>query len=379
MNIYSSLLLIFFITTLGIATSCTKGPKETSSTEIIHPTEENLISSDSITHVIDDALSIEHHLFRNDSGNVEIGVDQGDRNYMFGRISSIAELSTEDVLILDDQHDKIRAFDKRTGEYKYSFSAAGRGPGEVMHPSGMAIDGQRVFLADRMNKVEVFENPGTVNIISKTMKLTFSPNQICSFNDLVFIAGVDHTNSKTVHKFDTTELEYVTSFHDAYKSDSYLAKTLLSYNRIACNKNTETVIIVNPNLPHVYGYSLAGNLRWVSKFDNFNLVEIIESLNDEGRPSLDRSIRPNGITDIYSNLISIEGSDDVLLQMNRLKRENGETVEGKIMSFRIDGKDGSGYLISTEFPFIYHANEENLISLTTDPFPKLTISPSYLN
>ncbi len=374
------LIIYLFITALCLFAACRNDVNQETngSNEIIHPTAANFIPEDSVTSIIDDTHPGELPDFDDELEKIEIGVAQGDANYMFGRIGAISMVSDSEMVIMDEQADKLRLFNMVTGEYMMSFSSAGRGPGEVMHASDMTSTERTVFLSDRMQKVEIFKNVGLENSSTETLPLDINPHQMCQLNGVLYISGVDHENLKTVHMYDITELEHKTSFHDVYQSDSYLARTLLSNNRIVCNEESNIVVLINPNLPYIYGYSARGEIKWISKLKNFNVIDITETRSDGGRPSLNRSIRPNGVSDIYSNAIAMESTEFVILQMNRLNREGGETVDGKILTFLINSKTGQGRLISEELPFIRAANKDRLISVTNDPFPKITITSNYI-
>lgn len=316
MRVGLSKIAIFFFIVGIISCSQDADQKNYNTNEIAHPTPINYISKDSVTTFINDSFTD----FVVDSSSLNkinsIGIREGNSNYMFGRITSVSIINDTEIVVLDDQSGGLRAFDLISGEFITSFSKTGRGPGEIMYASQMTSDKNHVFVSDRLQKIEIFERTDEQKFKSTTLNLNYSPGGICVIGDNLYVSGFDQQNLKTVHKYNIPALSYQNSFHNAYKADSGFSMLMLSNNRITCNKTTETVAVVSSYLPYVYGYDIDGEVKWVSEINNFTPVSIVETNYD--RPGIDKEIRPDGKTDIYSNLSSTNDSSLIYLQLNRL-------------------------------------------------------------
>lgn len=369
---------IFYIVIIIFLVSCDQFNSKLSqygitSTKITHPTSENYISEGYINSIINEELIDSSNAISTDSSSLQIGVNEGDENYMFGNIHSVSVIDNNALMIFDDQKVSVKAFNLNNGQFIKSFLFAGGGPGEIMHPAGMATYGNTVILADRMNKLEVFEDTGNLNFESQTVLLDFTPKDICVINDRLYISGVHMNNFKTVHSYEIDSFTRDVQFHDAYKSETPSVRYLLSDISIACNNASETLIVVSQHLPYIYGYDKMGELKWVSEIDNFTPREVFQTVDELGRPRISRSIRSDGTTDIYSNLISSKSDRKVFLQMHRLVRSPGRENKGEVLTFEINSSTGEGALISEDLSFIRYIDNDFLMIRERLSFPRLKI------
>jgi hypothetical protein len=78
---------------------------------------------------------------------------------LLGRALALA-LDGADLYVADAQDCAIKVFSK-AGRFLRSFGRRGRGPGELTFPSGVAVAGDRVFVADKLNaRIQAFERDG---------------------------------------------------------------------------------------------------------------------------------------------------------------------------------------------------------------------------
>ena len=354
--------------------SCSEGDMPESHSGLIkHPTPGNFLHAD----LVDNKVNFQDKNFDNHSISLDtihsIGINSGDRNYMFGRIFSVFIINQGKMAVLDEQHPSIRVYDFQSGSYLNSFSSAGRGPGEIMAASDLAGYGSFIAISDRMQKVEVFELQSDVAELSKTIPVSFTPHKLCLSGDDLFVTGVDYTTFDTVHHYSVKSGDPIGSFHQAYLSESALPRIMLSQNRIACNDKTDNIVLVSPYQPYLYGYSKDGELLWVTEIEDFTPVKVTEVDDGVSRPRVEKSMNLNGITDIFTTLISSADSKYVYLQMNRILRKEGEVEHGNILTFRIDSETGESEFISNDIPFIKYENSEFLVTNKNNPYPQIEI------
>ena len=77
--------------------------------------------------------------------DIEIGVELGDTNYVFGQIVEALLNENGDVLVLDISSMNVRKFSS-VGEFIGSAGRQGTGPGEFQRPMGMAVLGNNDFI-----------------------------------------------------------------------------------------------------------------------------------------------------------------------------------------------------------------------------------------
>ena len=77
--------------------------------------------------------------------DIEIGIELGDTNYVFGQIVEALLTENGDVLVLDLSTMNVRQFSP-DGEFIGSAGRQGTGPGEFQRPMGMAVLGNNNFI-----------------------------------------------------------------------------------------------------------------------------------------------------------------------------------------------------------------------------------------
>ena len=90
---------------------------------------------------------------------LEIGVLEGDENYIFGSINDVEVDLRGNIYVLDCKMSRIVKFDKG-GEFVLKFGKKGQGPGEFEFPESMALDSDRMIYVLSSRKVLVFNDNG---------------------------------------------------------------------------------------------------------------------------------------------------------------------------------------------------------------------------
>jgi WD40 repeat protein len=346
---------------------------QNSSNPIVHPTESAFLPDSMIGSVINTSEIIDTPIYTENELLVRIGKNKGELEEILGSLTGAGVVGDEFLVIADDQQNVIRVYDLKTGGYLFPLARRGRGPGELFEIAALETNGRIVAAADRIQKIELYKWKDGDEFENRAIDIDFTPHFLCLLGDRLFVSGFHYVNKNTIHVYDVQDGQHIKSFHDAYPSESFMTQMMLSNNRVACNNSTGTVAIINPYLPYVYGYNSEGERLWTSKLKDFAPVEATEFMSENGRPGITKSIRPDGITDIYSQFISFEDSDFFLLQMNRMEKKDGETIRGQLLTMKIDAGTGVGHVISSEHPIIEDLPRNYTISKTNRPYPQIMV------
>ena len=89
----------------------------------------------------------------------EIGILDGDENYVFGTINDVEVDSKGNIYVLDGKMTRIVKFNK-DGTFLLRFGKKGQGPGEFEFPENMAIDSEQKIFVLGIGKVLIFDDEG---------------------------------------------------------------------------------------------------------------------------------------------------------------------------------------------------------------------------
>jgi hypothetical protein len=92
--------------------------------------------------------------------SLSIGVDQGDEQYMFGRIQGVAGTGDR-IYVLDASVPAVRIYDD-SGRHLLDVGAEGDGPGEFRRPDALLVgDDGRIFVRDsNQGRITIFDGEG---------------------------------------------------------------------------------------------------------------------------------------------------------------------------------------------------------------------------
>lgn len=138
-----------------------------------------------------------------------IGVKDGDPEYMFQRLYTLAVNDEGDIYVLDYQAKHIKMFDSK-GSYLYTIGAPGQGPGELQSPRNILWLRHDGLVVGDINRVSYFDHEGRF-IKSTPMKgFGIFHNVDCEGN--IFITDFDREEGNyEIKKFDP-EFNYIHSF-----------------------------------------------------------------------------------------------------------------------------------------------------------------------
>ncbi|MCP2604586.1 hypothetical protein NLC29_00325 [Candidatus Aminicenantes bacterium AH-873-B07] len=155
--------------------------------------------------------------------DLEIGILEGNENYMFGAITDIDLDKNENIYVLDSKFSRIQKYNKE-GKFLFSLEIKkGDAPGEVHFIGNMALteDGN-IWLLDLGRKVLIFNEKGN---FLKSFKLHFGATHILSYNKNVVLLG--SRKNHILHVFNS-EGKIIKSFAMPFKIPS----KYLSYKEI---------------------------------------------------------------------------------------------------------------------------------------------------
>lgn len=89
----------------------------------------------------------------------EIGISEGDENYIFGSINDVEVDKWGNIYILDQKMSRITKFDEK-GKFILKFGKKGQGPGEFEFPEAMVLDSERMICVLSSGKVCEFDENG---------------------------------------------------------------------------------------------------------------------------------------------------------------------------------------------------------------------------
>jgi len=90
---------------------------------------------------------------------LEIGISDGDENYIFGSINDVEVDSRGNIYVLDGKMTRIVKFN-RDGRFILRFGKKGQGPGEFVFPESIVLDSDRKIYVLGSRKVLIFEENG---------------------------------------------------------------------------------------------------------------------------------------------------------------------------------------------------------------------------
>jgi hypothetical protein len=89
----------------------------------------------------------------------EIGLSDGDENYIFGSINDVEVDLMGNIYVLDGKMTRIVKFNK-DGKFLLRFGKKGQGPGEFEFPESMVLDSEKRICVLGIGKVLIFDEEG---------------------------------------------------------------------------------------------------------------------------------------------------------------------------------------------------------------------------
>lgn len=199
--------------------------------------------------------------------DLNIGVEEGDENLVFGGIVSICTDDADNIYILDWRMWRIQKFDSQGAFLKSYPIKDGQGPGELTFPGEMAVSPQgTIFLFDFMAwKILVLDRDGKA---INSFNLDFFGISINCFADEKLIVMGDKDNA-LFHIYDV-EGRLFGSFGDHFKVPQNLARydyPTVKYPQVFTVSISERIYVCDPHSYEISVYRKKGLERTI-KGDN---------------------------------------------------------------------------------------------------------------
>lgn len=268
----------------------------------LHPTPENIPEATDPGLVVDlknlDEWE-EKPLFADTTGFAAtvFGRDDGEEYEMLSFVRDIVFDGKGAVFILDaDPRSRamssvrvVHMVDTR-GQYLGSIGQPGEGPGEFMHVDHLLLaeEGNLLLVAGRERHIDVFRRGNTGEFeFERRIETRTSADDACAMGDHFYLLAYDPDNGGVIHKY-ALNGEYADSFGDAYiSSNPRIVSALSRSGQLACNAEFGVVGFIRDSVPVLTAFGEDGELLWRMRVEGIKSVtEILETVSDEGRPSI---------------------------------------------------------------------------------------------
>jgi hypothetical protein len=346
---------------------------------IIHPTPENIPDDADLADVIRIAPNASkgetatHPLVLAPSNRevATIGVDEGGRYDMIGRVQDIAVDETGQIYLLDSRYNEVRVY-SRDGAFVQAFGGPGQGPGEFQAPRALAIASEDLILvAEQFHSIKVFEKQKDTFVLRKTIGLDFAPNDLCIMNDLIYVHGLKEGNERaTIHVF-TLSGEHELSFGESYKSANPSVRYALSRGGlITCNARAQVIATMSQHVPILTGYTTEGVLKWQTRFADFNPLLIEEVVDDHGRPGVQQHVPKPG--EHVAVQLTSSTEEEIIAQVVEIP-DREKNKRPFFHTFAVSAHNGRGTYIGAAYPLIYTLSSDHFYTGSNLPFPQVKI------
>jgi hypothetical protein len=297
-----------------------------------------------------------------------IGIAEGDGPHLFGLIEGVAVSADGSILILDSRFNEVRLFDS-AGRFRTKVGGPGRGPNEFLAPEALGIDGRgRVVVADRGNQLKLFVMAGDRLTYESRVAAEFVPEDMCVVGDFAYVQGFRRSDKTTIHRYGLRD-KTTFSFGPVYESANWLVQSQLSDGSIGCTR--DVLVYAFRLLPIVRGYTRDGTPLWIARIRDFGIMNLVESIEPDGRPSLTQGGKEFSSVD---GLVAGPAGTLVLqvrqhdLQSLRERREFAS-----IDTYVLSPQTGVGAFVGSALPRIGAVVGSRVYAIRNDPFPELLI------
>jgi len=270
----------------------------------------------------------------------------GIRNLLVDPMGNIYFTQTENL--------SIYVYDKN-GNYKYSIGRSGNGPGEFENISTFAFNKSydKLFVLDN-SEIEVYLYDRGYFIYNYTISpKIYRMKDLCVLNNTLYLSGFKYEELDTlsnsdkpynssklisgpINGYDISKDKTIVDFGSVYNSYSgwWVLDTQLSSMKLICNEKSNTIVGILENFGYLYGYKPDGELKWVSKLEDFKYATLIE--RNINTPQLSYSASA-GAKFSTSRLTNSNYSVIHLLNKNKypveliINTQNGELIHGGLI------------------------------------------------
>lgn len=378
--------MIKYISLLLLIT-CLSCNKKNNNEKIVHPTLENINPDIGVSNniSISDTNYSKQAKVRNIVNRIvnkktlfTIGEKEGKSYDMLGDVKDVhIDEKLNQIYILDSQNIGINVHNMK-GEFLYTITREGRGPGELTNPSSIEVQDNQAYILDDQFNIKTFSLEDEEFEYSNTISTGFPPIDFCLMDDQIFVKSITVMDNSSLDNknniFAYEQGDYakpLNNFGTQYKSNSWHAIFSMSIGAgIGCNSKTDIIIQYFQSLNLLYAYNKDGMLLWLSRLEDFNFLKIIEV------PGRSMGPDPNNLQgnfDSLENVIAL-GEDFFLVQVANKTMTKDGARKNRIKTFIINNKDGSGFYIKKELPFILSLTDSKIAFYSETEFPIVTIS-----
>lgn len=257
--------------------SCKNGHKAFNG-ELSHPVESLVPYSDIAIKIEDkqdewDLIEEFHGLSK--APVAIIGKETSQAKDFIGTITDV-EVTESGIWLLDNSQMKIRNY-SHDGFLLYEEDLGyGRGPADYNMPTDIDIYGGYLYVADfySISKYQILDDS-----ISYIDKITYdhTVESFCIMDDFIFfrtyIQKKDKANLVAKYKLDSKEL--IAAFGEPYKTSN---PRLSASGKISCNSKEKAITYTYEHFQYIYNYSIDGEIRWLSKIEDFTGTSVKETI-----------------------------------------------------------------------------------------------------
>lgn len=298
---------------------------------------------------------------------LDLGVDTGPDELVFGHIVDVASGPGGAVLVLDGQHRRLSAFGPEGG-FLGQVGRAGEGPGEFLAPMGVEVVGEDILVFDAgLARVQRFHLDDERLRFVDSVRLPAGARGFCAIDDLLVTFG--YSQGELVHLF-TPEGEHLRSFGAPFHEDPVIAP-LATNGHVRCvGGDAPTVVLVPMNFPTVYAYGLDGTLRWSAELPGFDGGTVGRSASGTGVAFGPREDGTPG--DLPVSVLIVEGT--LLVQWGQAFRGMGSLEDiTSVTSAAFDLEDGTLRDLPPSLPRLDVADGSRVFSHSNDPYPRVRV------
>ena len=347
---YRPIILLKFV----FFTSCWNNTSKT-----IHPTDVNIFNQEEITFSISQDTSSSNTELKkivHDIKKSELIMELGTGDNILGNIVD-ASLNDNFIYLLDEDKMNVSIYSD-DGEYIFSTARKGRGPGELINPEKIIAFENYLFILNDHFGIQIYKSDSTEHEPNDQLDLGIRPDDFCLNHGKLFVntipisdesSNVQESNNISVFEIDDLN-EDIYKFGSMYISDSWHAKMIMSMGGIECSPKSNSIVQYFRNIGQLIGYYTNGEIKWKSKFEDFNHLELIEQAGSLGP---DQNNLQNNF-DSIEKLTYINDKFFIVQIFNIELADNGN--KPTIKSYIVDFDSGEGVFISSNIPKILAIN-----------------------
>lgn len=301
-----------------------------------------------------------------------IGMFEGPSEQIFGRVGAIQRTPDGDFAILDSQANRISVF-SRDGEFITYFGRSGRGPGEFTNPKDMIIRRNGlVLVADGDFRLLSYRKHGVIYEPSESVKLEYRPEALC----------VNHPTQLHLHSFNLNRTlrrnvihtyegkRLLTSYGEIYETDNPLVYGRLTQGLLECSRSLPDIYYGSLAMGQVWSFKDDGTINWVTRFDDFTQMKVIEIGN-----GLRQTRSDSKYTNYLLNLTEGPNRSLIVQIVGQTSEDFDNKVDFSVVdTYVLDPWTGEGVYLGNDLGgFILYADDEQMAVAHERPYPFVEI------